>query len=683
MASLKRAYDNQIDAARKIEATFRSADTRYCFLNSRVQSGKTGVFQTLIRRMFHSALIDRCYILCGMSDVDLYGQARRETHLYNADIESNISVIFHQDFKSAPRMNTNRCLIVVDESHTDQGIRQQRGIFLAKHKLGMDGTAPHMIRDNTYILSVSATGFSELAAIAHNGGLKKEIVNLVPGAGYFGPEEYWAANLVKPTFSIEADPAAFAALFRPNTWNLMRVPGGKVEKKEAYAQFIRDTCEAAGIRVCTYNAKHDDIRITCDACEDGDPCPGTDRLCLSHAPEQPTLVLIDGRLRAGKVVPKKHIGFVWEGADQSKTDSVIQGLVGRMAGYVFGAQKPTLFVPPCLLATKDSKEIKECEFERYLKSCNIDCCDFLTDHEMMPTKATNLMAPVNPTRPEHNNLAPAICFNLGEEREWTAEGDLSTRARENALKGICLSTLKSNIREIICNHPTLTQHQKDEIIREVLFPLFDESECHIRNIRRGSAESQLKYLEDVVVAAANHVIPTSQHISDCPFLTFIVPEAGIRAPGLRPGDVFAIFYLQNRTELPGKNLEAKICAPKPNCAFVSHTIHTEPDVAATMAVSVLPEHIATQEAFKTSLRRFVTTRDQLQRDGFAAAKCLTFQQCRFAKTEFAYTSKTNNAIRTLLNELTAELGVNFTLKFVRGATRATSTHFALDTITWS
>ena len=67
--------------------------------------------------------------------------------------------------------------------------------------------------------------------------------------------------------------------------------------------------------------------------------------CLEDAPLVTTVVIVRGRLRAGKVVPKTHVGFVWEGANKSKTDVLVQGLVGRMCGYVFGTEKPTLYVP--------------------------------------------------------------------------------------------------------------------------------------------------------------------------------------------------------------------------------------------------------------------------------------------------------------------------------------------------
>jgi hypothetical protein len=67
--------------------------------------------------------------------------------------------------------------------------------------------------------------------------------------------------------------------------------------------------------------------------------------CLEDAPLVTTVVIVRGRLRAGKVVPKTHVGFVWEGANKSKTDVLVQGLVGRMCGYVFGEKKPTLYVP--------------------------------------------------------------------------------------------------------------------------------------------------------------------------------------------------------------------------------------------------------------------------------------------------------------------------------------------------
>jgi hypothetical protein len=54
---------------------------------------------------------------------------------------------------------------------------------------------------------------------------------------------------------------------------------------------------------------------------------------LAVAPDRNTLILIRAMCRMGKRVPKEHISFVIETSKQSKTDVVLQGLMGRMFGY--------------------------------------------------------------------------------------------------------------------------------------------------------------------------------------------------------------------------------------------------------------------------------------------------------------------------------------------------------------
>ena len=108
---------------------------------------------------------------------------------------------------------------------------------------------------------------------------------------------------------------------------------------------MRRVCKMHSIPVLLYTGEKTQVTVT--RAEQKRYARAGYRLpCLEDAPPTTTLVIVRGRLRAGKVVPKKHVGFVWEGAAKSKTDALVQGLPGRMCGYEFGATKPTLYVPP-------------------------------------------------------------------------------------------------------------------------------------------------------------------------------------------------------------------------------------------------------------------------------------------------------------------------------------------------
>jgi len=89
----------------------------------------------------------------------------------------------------------------------------------------------------------------------------------------------------------------------------------------------------------------------------------TIRQSLQDKPSNTTVVIISGRLRAGKVLPKQHIGLLWESAPKSNTDVLIQGLWGRACGY-YSSPPPHIFLPLNHLIISG-------EMERYI-SCHGD-----------------------------------------------------------------------------------------------------------------------------------------------------------------------------------------------------------------------------------------------------------------------------------------------------------------------
>jgi len=55
--------------------------------------------------------------------------------------------------------------------------------------------------------------------------------------------------------------------------------------------------------------------------------------CLNNEPERNTLILVKDHCRMGQQLPKQNISFVIETAVISRTDVLLQGLLGRMCGY--------------------------------------------------------------------------------------------------------------------------------------------------------------------------------------------------------------------------------------------------------------------------------------------------------------------------------------------------------------
>jgi hypothetical protein len=320
----------QLAAASSILRTFSAGDVHYALLCAEMQSGKTGSFQCLASKALAEELVDRVYIVCGSAERVLRDQAHADSRHYNAAAYATgtLKVLFRQDF-ARTAINTHRTLLIVDESHLDSSYGQQMQQFLHRHGLNLAGTSAAMRANKTYICSVSATPYAERAKIADGTALPKHVEVLQPGPGYFGLSHYKAAGLLRPSFDIAERGAEFQELLRAAgpKWILFRA----LDPKTVAA--VTPLCAAAGVPVMEFTSKRQDI--------------GANMERLETPPPVTTLVILKGKCRVGKVVPKQHIAFVWEDSENPNTDTLVQALPGRMCGYAdaFGAEKPLLFVP--------------------------------------------------------------------------------------------------------------------------------------------------------------------------------------------------------------------------------------------------------------------------------------------------------------------------------------------------
>ena len=329
-------HPEQISAANNILRVFTIGVIRYALLMAFCQSGKSGAFHWLIKKMLNAGLIQRAYILCGSTETELRDQAKSDaaklnSEFYKEDNTGQIQIYFRQDFEKA-RLDTTNALIIVDESHLVQGQNQTLCEFLGRYGITMDGNPAPLMEKKTYFLSVDATPYSELSAITHKESHVKHIEELLPGKGYYGIKDYLYNDRLKETFNIGSDPARFRQLLVTHCtkkYALMRFTTGKNSATNEIA--VMNICKARGFNVRYFTQERKDITIA----------------SLDTAPSVTTVVIFRGCLRAGKVVPKNNIGLVWEGSANSKTDALVQGLPGRMCGYegMFGDTKPMCFVP--------------------------------------------------------------------------------------------------------------------------------------------------------------------------------------------------------------------------------------------------------------------------------------------------------------------------------------------------
>ena len=665
----------QTIAACNIRRAFLLRKLRYAILMARCQSGKTGAYHALIKKMLEAGDIQRVYIVCGSNETILRSQAFKDARTHNPDhMEAGrIQIIFRQDFKDAS-MDVTNALIILDESHLDQTKGQEVHKFFGRHGITMDGNPSPLSAKNTYIVSVDATPYSEIAALLHKQTpFEKHVEFLKTGAGYVGIIEYEICGALRSTYDITAGAGrtAFRALVasKDKKYLLMRLASTK--HGGAAEDVVRALCIEKGYSLLSYISGKSEIAITSD--EQAEILADDKKLvpCLEEAPAVTTIVIIKGRLRAGKVVPKPHIGFVWEGSKESNTDVLVQGLAGRMCGY--HRANPLLFVPPSSLAEHRGKVIVDSEFERAMAEN--------TPLTILPRKATNIMKGTLATAPSHGKTQctplrmewPAADSDL-----WTPEGAPPTTPAEKALiAGHARDLLVRNLHLVDACH-LYTPEQKAEIKA-----LATTATPHGRHM---VDESQLSYFKELVEAYANGTTP-AENIEGCPSMTFVVTytsyEKGLSIPGTNVRHVYAVFYTEAGGLADRSPVHLLSRIPKTNSKSIysfDRTVFDRP-VAAAGAVGIAVDDIKTPEKFEACLReylmqwatsRLVYGREIKARDGGSFPLC---------KRQYNFTSRKDNELIRICARLEVEVGLNKN-QLVVTFDRCSTHTFKVKSISW-
>jgi hypothetical protein len=517
---------------------------RYALLWADVQCGKTGTYHCLIKQMLEHTMVERVYILCGSNETRLRSQAFRDAETYNREYlrSGHLQIVFRQDFHKT-HMDIHNALIVVDESHLDQSRDQQLAKFLDRHAgLSMAGSDAILDEHNAYIVSVDATPYSEIAALTHGKSNPKHVERFVPDAAYFGIAQYKQAGLIRPVFDFVAAPDALAAEMERHThkYFLFRVNAGR--DYDTKIEMLKALCEHAEYDVHRYDTECESVAITADEYD-----PTLHDACLEFAPPRNAVVLIKGRLRAGKVVPKEHVGFVWEDAATIKTDTLVQGLVGRMCGYAFGKQKPTLFVPAVALATSEDPTKDAAAAAAPV--------DELTRHilgpRLIPAAGTNLVRnPDADTAPAPLSSGKTLCppFRLDPTLFASAEATVGAAALfaggpvKDRMKTACLAALRANLDAMLEQHRGKLSEAQESEIRTGVASLTLQT-VHLRHFfgAKHHAGAKHSYYKQLCTCYADHSIPT-ENIATHPFLTFCPVYKDYQEDGAVEGTVYVVIY---------------------------------------------------------------------------------------------------------------------------------------------
>lgn len=666
----KTFHTNQIHGGDNIIQVFGMGTIMYAIAWAEVQAGKTGTYQYIAREMLRRGIVQRVYILCGSTEIELRNQCIADTVGYNGDNfavdddgnqTGRFQVIFRQDFKKAALDITN-ALIIVDESHLDQTQGQEMDKFLGLYGLGLDGTRACMRENNTYIISVDATPYSEISAYLNKKSYPKHLERIEPGTGYFGIENFLFNGRVAKTWNFTSTDgeAQLGTLLDSleRKWVLMRING----KKDTKLATLKRLCDARGFRILHFNSSKSDVEITRTTAAAGD------KPCLEDQPDVTTIVVIQGRLRAGKVVPKKHIGFVWEDAKTSKTDSIVQGLFGRMCGYYEPDDtKPLIFIPATTLKENEDRVVKGNELIRHIMG-----------PEVLPKKGTNLL-PGRLAKAAADGLTqcPPIRISsdmFGDNLEYF---DTDSAYTESHIKQLCLETLRANIEVLLAQHTTLSDHQREEIRTKLA--TVTSGATHIRNFR---GVQQLSYYKNIKAAHASHTAP-SEHVSDFAFLTFGVTYGGYSAPHAVRGEVYCLIYTESAGWLPAVHKDSRIPIDNGKSVFTIHDTTVRDAAVAVGAVAMPREALVSPVNLERYLRNHLQLwNESAQADGPAPIMDPCIQayddRFKFSKRIFNHTTPRSNDIERILPRLNEEFSIRIKVTYCRPS----KDYFGVKKIEW-
>ena len=305
------------------------AEHRHVILTAQMQSGKTGTFHNIIERMHTGGLVNKSILLCGMSDDNLYNQAVRDASEYNPLLvdTGKLKVKYLQHLNRFNISDTFRdALIIIDESDRDSKVGSRMDKLLSNAGIPINGNTHILKERNIYIVSVSATPFAEYSDVVHKNSHEKPIVHLRPGTNYIGIKDNIEHNNFHPIFDIEGNPIKFKDIVERGStpkYSIIRYDPRSIEFS-VFKKLANENGWGLFVDRANYNQCPEEFPYQIDSIN----------AILSTRPTRPSLILVHGKYRAGIVLSdKQYIQMVWENSKAPKTDTIVQGLLGRVCGY--------------------------------------------------------------------------------------------------------------------------------------------------------------------------------------------------------------------------------------------------------------------------------------------------------------------------------------------------------------
>lgn len=372
-----------------IEMTREECGIRWTTLLAQMQSGKTETYLLVACEMLHIGRVDKVVIFSGNSENDLKYQLleiisgqqpkfwrkyerfledswkidRYDAQEYADTLKKKFQVVWGIELKKY-NDSCNKTLWIWEESHHAQTVNQCPDKFLRSIGISATGDFTDLVKNDNFVVSVSATPFSELSDNHHH-KQNKNIAYMRPGAGYTSVKDIRDSGRLRHFENVSI--GLTEALSLPSTspkYAIVRITNKNEET-------VKAIIKSNGWKCVVY----DSVSTGQEKLEGERVWNG-----MRNAPEVNTAILLRGKCRMGKNVEKKHVLFVMETARTSRTDTVLQGLLGRSCGYSEGSNRIVVFLHKKIVTSE--------EIDRYITM--VDELETTGEIVTTPLRANNL-----------------------------------------------------------------------------------------------------------------------------------------------------------------------------------------------------------------------------------------------------------------------------------------------------
>lgn len=407
----------QLETLDSVIKTFKRGNVNWVILLAQMQSGKTDVFLLIACQLLRMKLIEFIVIFSGNAETELCDQltetitdefseywekyenfigdntaVRNFRKILKSREEPKIHIIWGTQ-KSSYSGPSEKTLFIWEEAHYAQNLNQGPAQFLEKLNISADGTQHLLANKGNFMLTVSATPFSELSDKIHL-DQNKEIVKMKPGDDYIGIGFLLANNRIRKWDTVEQGLHEACSLPRTTKkWAIVRV----TDKTDIVETFMKSR---------GWNCEKYDSSIPLPARKSG-KCthPGYiswKRMASGRPPDVDTVIIIKGMCRMGKRINKDYLLFVFETSINPASDTILQGLLGRVCGY--GTNETIVYL--------SSKVVNGGELERYTELWETP--DVVN---IIPRKAKNL------TEKSVKNTKPIVPIVIIRDRRISNNGN--------------------------------------------------------------------------------------------------------------------------------------------------------------------------------------------------------------------------------------------------------------------